>query len=111
LIIVMSVMNGFRADLLGRILGLNGHLGVYAQTGPLADFDAQGAKISKVPGSVLATATPAVNEFGNRHGLSCASNRRNYGRHISLRSANALLLRAAYRRRLLPTSTTGAAIA
>ena len=27
LIIVMSVMNGFRADLLGRILGLNGDLG------------------------------------------------------------------------------------
>jgi lipoprotein-releasing system permease protein len=26
LIIVMSVMNGFRAELLGRILGLNGHL-------------------------------------------------------------------------------------
>src|SRR5215813_14935042 len=40
LIIVMSVMNGFRADLLGRILGLNGHLGVYALSGPLADFDA-----------------------------------------------------------------------
>ena len=27
LIIVMSVMNGFRAELVGRILGLNGHLG------------------------------------------------------------------------------------
>ncbi len=26
LIIVMSVMNGFRAELLGRILGLNGHI-------------------------------------------------------------------------------------
>ena len=25
---------------------------------------------------------PAVNEFGNRHGLSCASNLHNYGRHI-----------------------------
>ena len=25
---------------------------------------------------------PAVNEFGNRHGLSCASNLRNYGRHL-----------------------------
>jgi len=25
---------------------------------------------------------PAVNEFGNRHGLGCASNLRNYGRHI-----------------------------
>ena len=29
LIIVMSVMNGFRAELMQRILGLNGHLGVY----------------------------------------------------------------------------------
>ena len=40
LIIVMSVMNGFRADLLGRILGLNGDLGVYAVSGGFADFDA-----------------------------------------------------------------------
>ena len=30
LIIVMSVMNGFRAELLGRILGLNGHLTIQA---------------------------------------------------------------------------------
>ena len=50
LIIVMSVMNGFRADLLGRILGLNGHLGVYAQSGPLSDFDADAAKVSQLPG-------------------------------------------------------------
>ena len=50
LIIVMSVMNGFRADLLGRILGLNGHLGVYAQTGSLGDFDAEAAKVTQVPG-------------------------------------------------------------
>src|SRR5690606_37201735 len=29
LIIVMAVMNGFRQELLGRILGINGHLTVY----------------------------------------------------------------------------------
>ena len=29
LIIVMSVMGGFKVDLLNRILGFNGHLGVY----------------------------------------------------------------------------------
>ena len=29
LIIVMSVMNGFRIELLNRIIGLNGHLGIY----------------------------------------------------------------------------------
>ena len=40
LIIVMSVMNGFRAELIGRILGLNGHVGVYAAGGSgSADFD------------------------------------------------------------------------
>ncbi|GAB0114522.1 lipoprotein-releasing ABC transporter permease subunit [Acidisoma sp. C75] len=33
LIIVMSVMNGFRQDLLSRILGLNGDLGVYGAGG------------------------------------------------------------------------------
>jgi len=55
LIIVMSVMNGFRADLIGRILGLNGHLGVYGETGLLTDFDALAAKVRQVPGVVSAT--------------------------------------------------------
>jgi lipoprotein-releasing system permease protein len=58
LIIVMSVMNGFRADLLGRILGLNGHLGVYAQTGSLGDFDAEAAKVTQVPG--VTSVTPLI---------------------------------------------------
>ena len=33
LIIVMSVMNGFRYELLGRILGINGHIGLMAPSG------------------------------------------------------------------------------
>ena len=33
LIIVMSVMNGFRHELLGRILGINGHIGLMAPNG------------------------------------------------------------------------------
>ncbi len=33
LIIVMSVMNGFRHELLGRILGINGHIGLMAPSG------------------------------------------------------------------------------
>ena len=33
LIIVMAVMNGFRQELLSRVLGLNGHLGIYAYRG------------------------------------------------------------------------------
>jgi lipoprotein-releasing system permease protein len=58
LIIVMSVMNGFRADLLGRILGLNGHLGVYALSGPLADFDAEAQKVRDLPG--ITEVTPLI---------------------------------------------------
>src|SRR5882672_6446766 len=41
LIIVMSVMNGFRAELLGRILGLNGHITLYARgAAQIPDHDA-----------------------------------------------------------------------
>ncbi|MEM7226914.1 MAG: lipoprotein-releasing ABC transporter permease subunit [Pseudomonadota bacterium] len=38
LIIVMAVMNGFRVDLLARIIGLNGHLTVYSDQ-PIKDYD------------------------------------------------------------------------
>ena len=54
LIIVMSVMNGFRADLMGRILGLNGDLGVYAESGSLGDFTAAAQKVRQVPGVTAA---------------------------------------------------------
>lgn len=66
LIIVMSVMNGFRAELLGRILGLNGHLTVYGQDRPLADWSGAATRIRALPevldaaplieGQVMATA-------------------------------------------------------
>jgi lipoprotein-releasing system permease protein len=52
LIITMSVMNGFTSDLLGRILGVGGHITVEAEKGPLAGFDALARKISEVPGVV-----------------------------------------------------------
>ena len=44
LIIVMSVMNGFRADLLGRILGLNGDLGGLCHERRARRFRCGGAK-------------------------------------------------------------------
>lgn len=39
LIIVMSVMNGFRQELLGRILGLNGHAVITTASGQMTDTD------------------------------------------------------------------------
>jgi lipoprotein-releasing system permease protein len=50
LIIVMSVMNGFRHELLGRILGLQGHVIVQGVGGNLPDFDAVTARVRAVPG-------------------------------------------------------------
>ncbi len=38
LIVVMSVMGGFHDTLLGRIVGMNGHVVVYHQDGAIADF-------------------------------------------------------------------------
>ena len=53
LIIVMAVMNGFRAELLGRILGLNGHVNVYAAAGgPISGWDDVSARIARVPGVI-----------------------------------------------------------
>jgi lipoprotein-releasing system permease protein len=50
LIIVMSVMNGFRAELVGRILGLNGHLNVYVTGAPFEDYYETSTKIRELEG-------------------------------------------------------------
>jgi lipoprotein-releasing system permease protein len=50
LIIVMSVMNGFRKELVGKILGLNGHVVVNKIGEPFEDYDAMAKLLAKVPG-------------------------------------------------------------
>jgi len=50
LIVVMAVMNGFRAELLSRILGINGHLIVQPIDTPLEDYDAVAQRINGVAG-------------------------------------------------------------
>ncbi len=55
LIIVMSVMNGFRQELLTRILGVNGHLSVYSDTHILKDYENLAAKISQTEGVIKVT--------------------------------------------------------
>ncbi|RYF97123.1 MAG: lipoprotein-releasing system transmembrane subunit LolC, partial [Caulobacteraceae bacterium] len=50
LIIVMSVMNGFRAELLSRILGFSGHLYVAGGVLNSPDRDMVVKKIADLPG-------------------------------------------------------------
>ena len=53
LIIVMSVMNGFRKELLDKIVGINGHVFVQATDLPLTDYEAVSQRLSAVPGVTL----------------------------------------------------------
>lgn len=50
LIIVMSVMNGFRAELLSRILGVNGHVFVDLRGMPAGEAEAVAARVRALPG-------------------------------------------------------------
>src|ERR1700760_4318879 len=62
LIIVMAVMNGFRKELLDKILGLNGHLLVQPLESPLTDWKDVTDRISQVRGIRLAA--PVVDGQG-----------------------------------------------
>jgi lipoprotein-releasing system permease protein len=54
LIVVMSVMNGFRHDLMEKMIGLNGHMFLQGVETPLTDYDAVTERVSKVPDVTLA---------------------------------------------------------
>ena len=54
LIIVMSVMNGFRTELQGRVLGLNGHMVVRGTGNQLLDFDRIAEDTKKIAGVHMA---------------------------------------------------------
>ena len=62
LIVVMAVMNGFRKELLDKILGLNGHLLVQPLESPLTDWKDVADRISQVQGIRLAA--PVVDGQG-----------------------------------------------
>lgn len=55
LVIVMSVMNGFRGELLDKIVGLNGHAVVQGYEGRLDDWQNVIADIERTPGVIEAT--------------------------------------------------------
>src|SRR6266852_2231047 len=54
LIIVMAVMNGYRKELLDKILGVNGHLLIQPLESPLTDWEAVAGRIAEIPGVWLA---------------------------------------------------------
>jgi lipoprotein-releasing system permease protein len=60
LIIVMSVMNGFRAELFDKIVGLNGHAIVQGYDGRLADWESIADAARKTPG--VQSATPLIEQ-------------------------------------------------
>jgi len=50
LIIVLSVMNGFRKELLNKIVGINGHIFIAALDKPLTDYAEVSDRLSKIIG-------------------------------------------------------------
>jgi len=58
LIVVMSVMNGFRHDLLGRLLGYAGHVVVTSTTGQLKDYEQVADRLKTVP--MVVSAVPVI---------------------------------------------------
>ena len=60
LIIVMSVMNGFRAELFDKIVGLNGHAIIQGYDGRLANWEQVADAARKTPG--VQSATPLIEQ-------------------------------------------------
>ena len=69
LVIVMSVMNGFRAELLDKIVGLNGHAIVQAYGGKMEDWENILQNVQETPGVVDASPLieqPLLTSFNGR---------------------------------------------
>ena len=58
LIIVMSVMNGFRSELIGRILGLNGHINISSYEAPLENYQEMANQALRIDG--VKSVIPAI---------------------------------------------------
>ncbi|MEJ2586363.1 MAG: lipoprotein-releasing ABC transporter permease subunit [Deltaproteobacteria bacterium] len=58
LVVVLSVMNGFRADLMNKILGVNSHILILSTRGPFHNYDAIAEKAGRVAG--VSAVTPFI---------------------------------------------------
>jgi lipoprotein-releasing system permease protein len=70
LIIVMAVMNGFRQELIGRILGLNGHMSVHAFGAPITDYQPLIGPIQNVDGVLLVAPVVEGQVMASANGVS-----------------------------------------
>lgn len=70
LIVVMSVMNGFREQLLSRILGLNGHLQIVSQNGPIPDYGPLVVRLKAVDGVLRAAAVVEGQSMATHQGTA-----------------------------------------
>ncbi len=52
LIVVMAVMNGFRDDILTRILGVNGHITIRSESGTIEGYGQLVERLAELPGVV-----------------------------------------------------------
>ncbi len=71
LIIVMAVMNGFRQELIGKILGLNGHVILQAMDTKLTDYADVAQRVAAVPG--VKSAIPLVEGQALASGANASS--------------------------------------
>jgi lipoprotein-releasing system permease protein len=78
LIVVMSVMNGFRYELIGRILGINSHLTVYSRDHKISNYEKIIDEIKQITGVKFANplvesqamlSTPSKNQGGLIKGI------------------------------------------
>jgi len=68
LIVVMSVMNGFRQELFQRVIGLNGHMNMYAMQGPLDGYQDVMERIAKVQNVLSVSPTVEAQALITREG-------------------------------------------
>ncbi len=86
LIVVLAVMSGFREELLGRVLGLNGH--VMVETGPegLSDFDRLAERLRGANGVVSVTPMVTGQVMATANGVASGASSGASGRPTSPRS-------------------------
>ncbi len=76
LIVVMSVMNGMRHDVLSHILGVDPHLRIENPDGPLKDYDALARRLREIPGVLHAMPTIDADVMVVAQGRSLAATAR-----------------------------------